>query len=152
MYIYVCTYVYMYICMYAHMHVSFYMNILQIVCMYVCMCELMYVQKEQRVPRSNCRNIRGPYHCVNSGAFLELGHWKSSWCIVGRGTGWKPDASCLHFLLTLEQLLVASHYSSTSNGLAGSARSGTRCHRTCKGIYPLQQNQRHVSCLSAGVR
>lgn len=108
--------------------------------MHVCMC------RKSRVSRSHCRNIRGPYHCVSSGAFLELGRWKSSWCIVGRGTGWKSDENYLHFLQTLERLLFASHYSSTSSVLAGSARSGTRCHRICKGIYPLQQNQRHISC------
>jgi hypothetical protein len=92
---------------------------------------------------------RGPYHCVNLGAFPVLGHLKSSWCTVGRGTGWKSGEHCLHFLLTLKQFLFASHYSSTSNGLAGSAHSGTRYHRTCKGIYPLQaKTQKHISSCS----
>lgn len=96
---------------------------------------------------SHRRNKSSIYHCVNSGAFLELEHLKSSWCTVGRGTGWKSDGHCLHSPLTLEQLLFASHCSSTSNGPADSAHSDTRCHRTCKGIYPLQgKTQRHICC------
>lgn len=114
--------------------------------LYVCVC--MY--KKSRVSWSNNRNIKGPYHCVSSGAFLELGRWKSSWCIVGRDTGWQSDECCLRFLQTLEQLLFASHCSSTSGGLAGSARFGTRCRRICKGRCPLQRNQKHVSCSLVG--
>lgn len=113
----------------------------QYVRMYMC----MYVEKEQ-VSWSR-RNKGGTYHCVSSGAFLELGHLKSSWCIVGRDTGWKSEEQCPHFPLTLVQLLFAFHCNSTSDGLADSSHCDTRCHRTCKGIYPLQaETQGHVSC------
>lgn len=108
-------------------------------------------QRKNRASWSKRRNMGGTYHCVNSGAFLVLGHLRSSWCIVGRGTGQKSEEHCLHFLLTLEQLLFASHCNSTSNGLADSAHSDTRCHRTCKGIYPLQdKTQGHISCCRFG--
>lgn len=112
----------------------------------------MDVEKE-RVFWSKRRNKGRTYRCVNSGAFLVLGQLESSWCTAGRGRGWKPEEHCLRFLLALEPLLFASHCNSTSNGLADSAHSDTRCHKTCKEIYPLQvKTQGHISCCSSGTK
>lgn len=118
--------------------------------MFAYMNARIYAEKD-KVFWSERRNKGSTYRCVNSGAFLGLGHLKSSWCTVGRGTGWKPEEHCLHFLLILGRLLFASHCNSTSNGLADSAHSDTRCHKTCKEIYPLQvKTQGHISCCPFG--
>lgn len=115
--------------------------------MYVCMW------RKKRASSSKRISMGDTYHCVSSGAFPERGHLRSSWCTVGRGTGSKSETRCPRFLRKLEQLLVASHCNSTSDGLADSAHSDTRCHRTCKEIYPLQvETQGHITAAHFGVQ
>lgn len=118
---------------------------------YVCIYEYRDVCRETVESQSESSSKGSTYHCVNSGAFLVLGHLKSSWCTAGRGTGWKSEEHCLHSLLTLEPLPFASRCNSTSNGPADSARFDTRCHKTCKEIYPLRaKTQGHISCCPFG--